>query len=265
MIFKITTSFGSVDGIHTTEGDGGTEMKRGTLDHPKFHALCTTLKLRRFEGAGLLECLWHFAALYARDGALSHFSPQHITDWIGWSGSPDELLHTLHKTGWIDLGPHKELLIHDWPDHCDDGVHCALARAGKRFANGTVPRLSRLGQRERAACEAVYANVTGKSAPDTSEVAEPRPSAEQIEALWQAYPKHIGQATAKNAIRAAFGDPELCEKAETRDPAKLFEALLARVQMYAEACKGRKPRFIKAATAWFAGRHYLDDPSEWAE
>ena len=53
-------------------------MKRGTPDHPKTLELADRLGLERWGAVGLLECLWHFAAHYAKRGDVGRFSDEAI-------------------------------------------------------------------------------------------------------------------------------------------------------------------------------------------
>lgn len=126
-------------------------MKRGTFDHPKFKALMQELNLKRFEATGILETLWHFTAQYARLGDVGRWSNEQIADSCGWpKESADGLVAALINTGWLDPvdGPDR-LLVHDWPEHCDDATHMAVARSKSCFANGLQPKLGRLPPNER--------------------------------------------------------------------------------------------------------------------
>jgi len=49
-------------------------------------------------------------------------------------------------------------VIHDWSEHCEDSVHTKLTRAGKVFADGTVPKMTKLNKSERRAIQERYAH-----------------------------------------------------------------------------------------------------------
>ena len=105
-------------------------MKRGTIDHPKMRALLKALPVTgRYAAVGILESLWHFAALYAWQGDIGRHDDAAIAEWIGWQGSPESLIEPLVTTGWLDRvdGPER-LVVHDWQEHCDDSVKKRMQR-----------------------------------------------------------------------------------------------------------------------------------------
>jgi hypothetical protein len=121
------------------------------LDHPKFRALCRRLGVEgeRYKARGLLGMLWEFTASYAPDGNIGKFDFKYVCEWIGWpQDRSEELLLILTQERLIDQdGPRR--LVHDWPDHCEDGTHRYLARRGETFANGKLPKLNKLTAEER--------------------------------------------------------------------------------------------------------------------
>ncbi len=123
-------------------------MKRGAMNHPKLLLLARRLALPLPHAVGILECLWHFTDLYTPDGRIGKYTPGIIAERIGFTGDPAELFSALLECRWLDPDP-GGVIVHDWHEHCDDAVHMRLARAGKRFANGLTPKLTRLGPVER--------------------------------------------------------------------------------------------------------------------
>ena len=113
-------------------------MKRGAPDHPKMKAFARSLGIPIAYANGVLERLWHFAADYAPDGAIGKFNNADIAAECGFTGDPDVLITTLEGQDcrWLDRDGERGLIVHDWPDHCEDSVHCKLARSRKFFANG---------------------------------------------------------------------------------------------------------------------------------
>ena len=105
---------------------------------------------------GLMQRLWEYSARYAPEGDLSQTDPDDIADGCGWDGAPDALLEALREAAWLDeIGDC--LLLHDWPEHCEDSVHMRLGRAVLYFADGSRPRLTRFSKAERAEIEKLYA------------------------------------------------------------------------------------------------------------
>jgi hypothetical protein len=131
-------------------------MKRDTPDHWKVQALIHALKLPgRYAAVGILESLWHFTARYCPRGDLGSIPPAALAAWIGYPNGP-RLVKGLTAAGWID-GTGADLTIHHWSHHAEDSVHRALARTGRRFADGSQPNLNRLSPPERAAALAFFA------------------------------------------------------------------------------------------------------------
>jgi len=153
-------------------------VKRGTIDHPKMDELRLALDLPKWGAPGLLETLWHWAAEYCPEGDIGRYSAQTIARAIGWDeADADRLIEALVDTGWVDELPDEEpteepvrtpcarrahvvrrLVIHDWSTHAEDYVHLRLARSGRVFADGAMPKLTRLNATERRKIKRTYAD-----------------------------------------------------------------------------------------------------------
>lgn len=118
-------------------------MKRGTPDHPKAAMLATTLDVPLYAALGLLECLFHLTAQYARRGDIGRYSNRIIADRCFWDGDPDTLIAALIECRWLDEHPEHRLVLHDWNVHADNTVRTALLRAKESFWNGAPPRKPR--------------------------------------------------------------------------------------------------------------------------
>jgi hypothetical protein len=147
-------------------------VKADTESKLKFKQLQRRLGLALWQCRGLLDTLWKFARDNAPDGNIGRYSAEEIAVGIDWQESPSDLVNVLVATKWADRVDGK-LLIHDWPDHCEDSVHRQLARARLYFANGDEPKFTRLDARERPGIEAWYA---ARRRPDA------QPSADQASA-----------------------------------------------------------------------------------
>lgn len=143
-------------------------MKRGTPDHFKVHDLARRLSLPRYSAVGLLEMLWHTTSKHTPAGDVGRLPDEQIAFYLGFEGSPKQMVDALVASRWLDQHPEHRLLIHDWPDHCDDATHMALARARKRFANGAAPKTQRLPNSERIAADAYYAGNLAVPTPEAA-------------------------------------------------------------------------------------------------
>lgn len=97
-------------------------MKRGAPDHPKTKALAKRLGLRRWQVVGVLECLWHFTAAFAKRGDIGKWTDCEIAAALEWEGNCTELIQALVDTHWLDRCDEFRLLVHDWTDHADQTV-----------------------------------------------------------------------------------------------------------------------------------------------
>ncbi len=134
-------------------------MKRGTPRHLKTSRLARRLGVPKHSAVGILECLWHLTAENTPRGNIGRYSNEEITIELDWQSDPDELIRTLIECSWIDEHPEHRLVVHDWPDHCEDSVHVKLARAHEYFADGTEPKLTRLSAKERENIEPFYTSA----------------------------------------------------------------------------------------------------------
>ncbi len=130
-------------------------MKRSAMEHPKLLMLQQELGLDKPAAVGILECLWHFTANCTPDGRVGKYADALVARRMGYERDPAALFRALEASGWIDRSD-AGWVVHDWADHCEDAVHLRLARAALRFADGTMPRLTRLGARERKTVLACY-------------------------------------------------------------------------------------------------------------
>lgn len=134
-------------------------MKRGTPTHLKTSRVGRRLGLPKYGAVGVLECLWHLTAENALAGNIGRHANEEIAIAVDWESEPDDLISALVECGWLDEHPEHRLLVHDWPQHCEDGVHLELARAREYFADGSEPKLTRLSAKERESIERFYTSA----------------------------------------------------------------------------------------------------------
>lgn len=123
-------------------------MKRGTENLLKFQHLQRDLNLAEYEAVGLLQTLWNKTDINCPRGDIGRFSNEDIACLIGWRGDQDALVAALVRRGWLDEHPEHRLIVHDWPVHCENSTHGKVARALEYFADGTEPKLQKLGTRQ---------------------------------------------------------------------------------------------------------------------
>jgi hypothetical protein len=96
-----------------------------------------------------MEMLWHLTAREAPQGDIGKLTNESIAICIEYEEDPDALIAVLLECGWLDESNEHRLVIHDWSEHSDDTVDNKLARAGKCYADGMMPRMKKLSTKER--------------------------------------------------------------------------------------------------------------------
>lgn len=108
-------------------------MKRGTPRHPKTYALAEALDIPLYAAVGILEMLWHFAAQSTPRGDIGSLPASAIASGVEWKKKPIALLEALEKCHWLDRDENNRLVLHDWPQHCDQTVVKLLEYQDKDF------------------------------------------------------------------------------------------------------------------------------------
>jgi hypothetical protein len=139
-------------------------MKSGTESKLKFKQLQRRFDLALWQARGLLDTLWEFTKSNAPAGDIGRFTNEEIAIGLDWRDDPDRLADTLVELRWLDRHPGCRLIIHDWPEHCEDNVHKTLARKTEVFADGSLPKLARIPVNDRSAITAAYQQKFGKEA-----------------------------------------------------------------------------------------------------
>lgn len=132
-------------------------MKREGINHTKTKRLCRRLDIPLYQGVGILECLWKMAEREAPRGDIGKASNEEIALAIDWRGDDSFLVAALVECRLLEEHQEFRLVIHDWPDHCEDSVHMKLARSKQWFANGAAPKLGKLPKSEKDHAEDFYA------------------------------------------------------------------------------------------------------------
>ena len=109
-----------------------------------------------------MELLWHWVAEYLPRGDIGRSEDWEIASAVHWKKDPEELVRALVEEHWIDEHPTCRLVVHDWTEHCEESVHTKLARGREFFADGSKPRLGKLGGAERTSAEEFYGAVIAR-------------------------------------------------------------------------------------------------------
>jgi hypothetical protein len=184
-------------------------VKREAVGHTKIKRLCRRLNIPLYQAVGILELLWHTTARQTPRGDIGKLSDEDIAIAIDYHGDEHLLIEALIETGWLDRNEEYGLVVHDWPDHAEDGVHLKIARAKEFFIrsdrDGSVleqaPKFMRLGGRERDLAAQFYEGRTkGDVRTDRSNVRTDRPSVRT---------DRVGGAEIQQSVRGPRLDPAL--------------------------------------------------------
>lgn len=142
-------------------------MKRGTPRNKKTKRLAKALGIPTWAAVGILEMLWHFTAEQSPAGDVGAWTDEEIAEELGWTGvvggvAMPSLVPTLIAEGFLDEDAEHRLIVHGWSEHADDAVNAVLARAGRLFADGTMPKLTRLSKDEREKCAEKLTKATAE-------------------------------------------------------------------------------------------------------
>lgn len=108
-------------------------MKRDALTHPKMLDLASTLGITRAQAIGIMNLLWDQSATFAPRGDIGKLRNGAIARGCDWSGNHDEFIQALLDTGWLEAHDSYRLVVHDWPDHCEQWVKLKLHRLKMTF------------------------------------------------------------------------------------------------------------------------------------
>lgn len=141
-------------------------MLDSALTHPKMRRLSRELRIPLPWAVGTMQMLWVFAKEHYPAGDIGRADDIDIEEAVGWPVERSgELIPALIAARWLDTDEQSRLLVHDWADHCTDFVHLKLFRAGRIFADGTVPKCKMAGLKsdERAAYLDFLQKYTGQT------------------------------------------------------------------------------------------------------
>lgn len=132
------------------------------------------------------------------------------------------------------------------------------SRERSQNGNSTVPRM------ETEALPGWERNLPKEPTPRTctsarSKPARPKWAANDIEAIYIAYPTHVSKASAVKAIGKALDRIAVRPDA----PVDPVAWLLSRVQAFAKSPAGQAGRFTPYPATWFNGDRFDDDDAEW--
>lgn len=109
-------------------------MKREGFHHRKFRKLARLLGISTAHARGLAESLWHVTAMRQPRGDIGAISDEDLADEMGEEIiEPAKLVNALVEAGLLDRSKEHRLVVHDWAEHCDNGVRMKLRNRNVDF------------------------------------------------------------------------------------------------------------------------------------
>ncbi len=229
-------------------------MKRGTPRHPKTYILAKTLGIRLPEAVGILEMLWHHANQHTPCGDIGSLPDEAISEAVCWHKKPSSLIDGLVSSRWLEKDLEHRLILHDWPDHCEQSSIKWLEYNHKSFLpiyGVSLEKRKRISRDSPAPREAMA--MAGLS--EDSKKEEKKEMIDEIFAeIYAAHPKKDGKALAMQALSMACCPP-------VEDPITQARKIQAKHLEWLPDFK-RAGKFAPALHRWISDQKYLDDPPE---
>ncbi len=183
----------------------------GALNHPKIRKLARLLKLDPCMALGVMEAIWNTTRKLAPNGAIGRISNDDIADQIHYSGDPNFLVAAIVEATLFDEHRLHRLIVHNWHVRSDNTLDAQLFRRGERYANGSMPRGTKLGDKERAK----YAHLWPQPAESLFDQ-QPVPSVDGAAVAQNQAAENVVSITAGAALHGAAGS--LPEPAPATEP-----------------------------------------------
>jgi len=160
--------------------------------------------------------LWHHAAEVAQRGDLGSLPDLAIAQAVAWSKKPHLLIDGLVAAGFLDRDETHRLVIHDWPEHCEQSV-CKYLEYGRkdflpvyRYSLENRKRKDRKSLPSRVAeAEASEKETTEKEKPSKSKKLSRSEASPEFEEFWAGYWLKKAKADAWRAYAAHVTTPAL--------------------------------------------------------
>ena len=216
------------------------KIEHATPDKPEIVHMADILGVDQNAVVGACLRLWIWADQQTSTGCALSVTRK----WINRLMQLDDAADAMVEVGWL-TGVDGNLTLTNYERHNGKPAK-TRAQAAQRM------------KKARSQCDAPSAtNVTQEAQPEKRRGEDRREeniktasTAADIEAIYQAYPKHVGKKAALKAIEKALEHIGYSE-------------LLAAVTEYDAAVAGSDSQFIPHPATWFNHRRWEDDRSEW--
>lgn len=108
-------------------------MKKDAHNHPKIYQLAARLGVSRPTALGHLDLLWGFVEDRAIQGDIGKWPNIAIARACDWEGDPDLFINAFLDSQLLDEDKKHRLVVHDWPEHCQNWVRAKLKKLNLDF------------------------------------------------------------------------------------------------------------------------------------
>lgn len=235
------------------------KIRNDIEDDPAVISISAKTNLETDHVVGKLRRLWAWADEQTYDGNAAGVTAAWVDAKVGLTGFAAAMM----EVGWLQL-TNQGIAIPNFDRHngqtAKDRILTAKRVAkSKAKSNGTgngqvtaQVTVSPLTREEKIREEKIEDK-------DSNQCDVPRLSPSDIDAIYAAYPRHVGKGPAYQAIRKAL--VRLLARKDLGVDAGSW--LLERVQAFAHSPAGQAGTYTPHPTTWFNGDRFDDDPAEW--
>ena len=227
------------------------KIEHATVDKPEIVRMADLLGVDQNAVIGACLRLWIWADQQTSTGCALSVTRK----WINRLMQLDDAADAMIDVGWL-TGVDGKLTLTNYERHNGKPAKTraqAAQRMKKARSQCDAPSVTNVAQeaqpekrREEDRREESIKTESKQHQPDI----KPASTAADIEAIYQAYPRHVGKQAALKAITKALEHISHSE-------------LLAAVTEYAAAVAGSDKQFIPHPATWFNNRRWEDDREEW--
>jgi hypothetical protein len=230
-------------------------MKRGTPRHPKTYALAKILGVPLYSAVGILEMLWHHANQHTPRGDIGSLPDEAIAESVSWTKKPSILMDALLASRWLDADEEHRLIIHDWPDHCEQSsikwleynhtnflpvYGVSLEKRKRNSSNSPAPREA-MAMAMELELEKASEKTSKKEKTSTREE-------ERFSEFWAIFWRKVAPAAAKKAYsRHVFSE-------------ELHSAVILAIKQQSGAELAKEPQFRPHAATWLNQHRWENEP-----
>ena len=229
------------------------KIEHATPDKPEIVRMADILDVDQNAVVGACLRLWIWADQQTSTGCALSVTRK----WLNRLMQLDDAADAMVEVGWL-TGVDGDLTLTNYERHNGKPAKTraqAAQRMKKARSECCAPSVTNVAQEaqpeKRREEDRREENIKTASNQHQASI-KPASTPTDIEAVYQAYPRHVGKRVAHKAIKKALAHID-------------YPDLLAAVTEYAAAVSGAEKRYIPHPATWFNNRRWEDDREEWKD